>query len=107
MTLLEKFKLDHPNIRLTNEGIPCNVCPNHVGYTSEKTCLFHNSGFCDCKTCWNREYTGEDNPVKTVEESTDVAEKIKDTFVKLHETFDHGVSIAIVYRLIDRGYFDK
>lgn len=95
MTLLEKFKKDHPNAPI-EDGVPM-PCPSSLDYAK------YPSNCDSCVDCWNREYEGED----TVEESKDVADKIKDTFVKLHETFDHGVSIAIVYRLIDRGYFDK
>ena len=102
MTLLEKFKLDHPNATMTNDGVPI-MCPRYLGYVDEEECKYNDHGYYDCKTCWNREYKGGD----TVEASKDIADKITDTFVKLHETFDHGVSIAIVYRLIDRGYFDK
>lgn len=58
MTLLEIFKLDHPNAPMGNNGVPI-TCPRYLGYLNEEECKFYNDGFDDCETCWNREYEGE------------------------------------------------
>lgn len=57
MTLLEKFKLDHPDAPMNNNGEP-KCCPYHLGYVNTTGCpnVDVESG---CIACWNREYKGE------------------------------------------------
>lgn len=97
MTLLEKFKKDHPNTPMREDGTP-KICPFHLGYTDETD---RCRGMA-CVKCWTREYKGE--------ESNDVgtADKIADVY---HNIINRGLNAkeahSIVLHLIDRGYFEK
>ena len=70
MTLIEKFKLDHPdNNGFSDEDVSdCMVgCPRAYGYTSEVLAeCFCGTGNYNrakyefaCTACWNREYQGQ------------------------------------------------
>lgn len=100
MTLLEKFKKDHPNAPYIDKSPKC--CPGHLGYIGE------GCAGGECVACWNREYEGEETPVKTVEES----EKLSDIIADVHHGlinrgFNEGYAEKAILGLIDRGYFDK
>jgi len=101
MTLLEKFKKDHPNAIMCEYGVP-KMCPFHLGYTEEPGCTMFGDYPDVCTPCWNREYKGK---YEIIEESTDVADKINDTYVKLREYFDKGESYKIIRGLINGGCF--
>ena len=56
MTLLEKFKRDHPNAPLKENGMP-EICPRTLGYLTNVRCSDHDYR---CTGCWNCEYEGEE-----------------------------------------------
>ncbi len=101
MTLLEKFKKDHPNAPMREKDGAPKVCPFHLGYTDEHD---HCRGMT-CVECWNREYEGEDSPVETFEASMDVGDKIIATYIKLCEYFDKGAAYTIIRDLTSGGCF--
>lgn len=104
MTLLEKFKKDHPNAPMLKNGNP-KCCPFHLGYTEEVGCTVGN-----CTRCWDRKYEGEDEPVETAETCKDenIADKIADVRNGLIDrAFNEAYAERIIMNLIDRGYFDK
>lgn len=57
MTLLEKFKKDHPNAPFNEDGTP-KSCPYCVGYVDTPECPSDDLDR-GCLECWNREYTVE------------------------------------------------
>lgn len=58
MTMLDKFKEQHPKGMCSGKGTPI-MCPYHLGYEKSKNeeCRNYKG---NCVKCWNRPYT-EDN----------------------------------------------
>lgn len=48
MTFIERVKLEHPTIPMSERGIP-NLCPYDYGYELDYDCR----GIL-CEECWNR-----------------------------------------------------
>lgn len=61
MTLLEKFKMDHPDAPLNSTGLP-ELCPYDLGYVKHQRC--DNN----CDTCWYCEYVETDKKTEALEE---------------------------------------
>ena len=55
MTMLEKFKEQHPKGMCSGKGTPI-MCPYHLGYEKSKNeeCRNYKG---NCVKCWNRPYT--------------------------------------------------
>lgn len=52
MTMLDKFKEQHPKAKLTKKGIPKTTCPRCLGYTDDEHC----APSANCVDCWNKPY---------------------------------------------------
>lgn len=56
VTMLEDFKSKYPDAELNENGIPCNLCPQALGYEKVKYCetVWHRYEYDHCVECWNR-----------------------------------------------------
>ena len=57
-TFLSDLWEKHPKAVLWAEGFP-SICPQDLGYTSNKACVNDKNGECDCLACWSRPLESE------------------------------------------------
>ena len=52
-TILQDFLEKYPNAPKEEDGKPMDICPYHLGYAPNKSCMKMN-----CEDCWNRPLEG-------------------------------------------------